>query len=53
MKRDELVGEGTTTLDYLYVAHPWLKKLIQSKDRKIKRLESKLKTISNKKRKEI
>lgn len=36
------IGEGTTTLDYLYYKYPWLKAVIEDKDRKILDLQKEI-----------
>ena len=33
------IGEGTTTLDMLYANYPWLKTLIENKDKEIATLK--------------
>ena len=38
MGEDDLIGKGSTTLDYLRVRHEWLGELINSAEAEVKRL---------------
>lgn len=43
---DSPIGRGTTTLDYLYIVHPWLKEKIQKQEELIEILQKDVKTLT-------